>query len=145
MHPALWKSATLSLIRISAPLPYFPSPSSSSSSCLSSSHGSQCRTLVYPSVLPQLLWLTTTVTTIGRLLGPYTASAGIGIAITGWSVGGLLASDCKLASCYFTNRTGDFHLSYRLASFYACRAAAASAAFVVMTRLRMDVKQIRKF
>lgn len=84
-------------------------------------------------------------TAIGRLLGPIAAPAGIGMAVTGWSVGDLLGNPIAgfLISATHADRGGSI-VPYRAAIFYAGGTAAVSMALVLVARLRMDVKLIKK-
>ena len=84
-------------------------------------------------------------TAIGRLVGPSQAAVGMGMAITGWTGGYLMGS--PLAGILIA-RTGaeKAHsvVPYRAAIFYAGGVALVSAAFVLIARLRMDIKLIKK-
>jgi len=84
-------------------------------------------------------------TAIGRLLGPRAAPAGIGMAITGWSVGNLLGNPIAgfLIAATHADRTSSI-VPYRAAIFYAGGTAAVSTALVLMARLRMDGNLIKK-
>jgi MFS family permease len=85
-------------------------------------------------------------TAIGRLLGPRAAPAGIGMAITGWSVGDLLGNPIAgfLITATHADR-GNSIVPYRPAIFYAGGTAAISTALVLLARLKMDVNLIKKF
>ncbi len=84
-------------------------------------------------------------TAIGRLLGPSRASAGIAIAIMGWTVGDLLGNPIAgfLIAAAHMDR-GNSIVPYRAAIFYAGGTAALSAALVLLARLRMDVKLLKR-
>ena len=85
-------------------------------------------------------------TAIGRLLGPHAGPAGIGMAVTGWSVGDLLGN--PIAGFLITATHADRGHSiapYRPAIFYAGGTAAVSTALVLLARLKMDVNLIKKF
>ncbi|KAE8154175.1 major facilitator superfamily domain-containing protein [Aspergillus avenaceus] len=84
-------------------------------------------------------------TAIGRLLGPNAAPAGIGMAITGWSVGDLLGNPIAgfLIAATHADRATSI-VPYRSAIFYAGGTAAISTALVLVARLRMDTKLIKK-
>ncbi|KAK4235638.1 MFS general substrate transporter [Achaetomium macrosporum] len=83
-------------------------------------------------------------TSIGRLLGPRAAPGGIGIAVTGWSVGDLLGN--PIAGFLMATHAGRASsiVPYRAAIFYAGGTAAASTVFVLVARLRMDARLIKK-
>lgn len=84
-------------------------------------------------------------TAIGRLIGPGQAAVGMGMAITGWTGGYLMGS--PIAGILITaNGAEKAHtvVSYRAAIFYAGSVALASAAFVLVARLRLDTKLIKK-
>lgn len=84
-------------------------------------------------------------TAIGRLLGPRAGPAGIGMAVTGWSVGDLLGN--PIAGFLITATHADRGCSivpYRPAIFYAGGTAALSAALVLLARLKMDTNLIKK-
>ncbi|KAB8205447.1 MFS general substrate transporter [Aspergillus parasiticus] len=85
-------------------------------------------------------------TAIGRLLGPHAAPAGIGMAITGWSVGDLLGNPIAgfLIATTHADRANSI-VPYRAAIFYAGGTAAISTALVLVARLRMDANLIKKF
>lgn len=84
-------------------------------------------------------------TAVGRMLGPGQAAVGMGMAITGWTGGYLVGS--PIAGILIT-RTGadkaDNVVPYRAAIFYAGGVALASAMFVLIGRLRMDMKLNKK-
>ncbi|KAK4246648.1 putative monocarboxylate permease [Corynascus novoguineensis] len=84
-------------------------------------------------------------TSIGKLLGPRAAPGGIGIAVTGWSVGDLLGNPIAgfLIAAAHADRASSI-VPYRPAIFYAGGTAAASAVFVLVARLRMDANLARK-
>ena len=84
-------------------------------------------------------------TAIGRMLGPGQAAVGMGMAITGWTGGYLMGSPIAgmLIAATGAERAHDIVL-YRAAIFYAGGVASASAAFVLVARLRMDSKLIKK-
>ncbi|KNG83783.1 putative monocarboxylate permease [Aspergillus nomiae NRRL 13137] len=85
-------------------------------------------------------------TAVGRLLGPYAAPAGIGMAITGWSVGDLLGNPIAgfLIAATHAGRANSI-VPYRAAIFYAGGTAAVSTALVLVARLRMDASLIKKY
>lgn len=85
-------------------------------------------------------------TAIGRLLGPRAAPAGIGMAVTGWSVGDLLGNPIAgfLITATHADR-GNSIVPYRPAIFYAGGTAAVSTAIVLLARLKMDANLIKKF
>lgn len=84
-------------------------------------------------------------TAIGRMIEPGQAAVGMGMAITGWAGGYLLGSPIAgmliaAAGAEQAHSVGP----YRPAIFYAGGVASASAAFVLVGRLRMDTKLIKK-
>ncbi|KAK7190125.1 hypothetical protein PSPO01_03846 [Paraphaeosphaeria sporulosa] len=85
-------------------------------------------------------------TAIGRLLGPGAAPAGIGMAVTGWTVGDLLGNPIAgfLITATHADR-GSSIVPYRPAIFYAGGTAAVSTALVLLARLKMDANIIKKF
>ncbi|KAJ4357177.1 uncharacterized protein N0V89_001752 [Didymosphaeria variabile] len=85
-------------------------------------------------------------TAIGRLLGPHAAPAGIGMAVTGWTVGDLLGNPIAgfLITATHADR-GSSIVLYRPAIFYAGGTAAVSTALVLLARLKMDANLIKKF
>ena len=84
-------------------------------------------------------------TAIGRLLGPRAAPAGIGMAITGWSVGDLLGNPIAgfLIAASHADRASSIG-PYRAAIFYAGGTAAISTVLVLVARLKMDVNLKKK-
>ena len=84
-------------------------------------------------------------TAIGRMVGSGQAAVGMGMAITGWTGGYLMGSPI---AGYLIAATGadKSHSAepYRAAIFYAGGVALASAAFVLVARLRMDGKLIKR-
>lgn len=85
-------------------------------------------------------------TAIGRLLGPRAAPAGIGMAVTGWTIGNLLGNPIAgfLITATHADR-GNSIVPYRPAIFYAGGAAALSTLLVLLARLKMDANMIKKF
>ena len=84
-------------------------------------------------------------TAIGRLIGPGQAAVGMGMAITGCTGGYLM--DSPIAGILIAaNGAEKAHtvVSYRAAIFYAGSVALASAAFVLVARLKLDTKLIKK-
>lgn len=84
-------------------------------------------------------------TAIGRLIGPGQAAVGMAMAITGWTGGYLMGSPIvgMLITAAGADRAHTV-VPYRAAIFYAGGVALASAAFVIVARLRMDTKLIKK-
>lgn len=84
-------------------------------------------------------------TAIGRLVGPGQAAVGMGMAITGWTGGYLMGSPIAgiLISASGAEKAHTV-APYRAAIFYAGSVALASAAFVLVARLRLDTKLIKK-
>ena len=84
-------------------------------------------------------------TAIGRMIGPGQAPVGMGMAITGWTGGYLMGSPIAGMLIAATG-AGKAHsvVPYRAAIFYSGGIASASAAFVLVARLRMDTKLIKK-
>lgn len=84
-------------------------------------------------------------TAIGRLLGPDAAPAGMGMAITGWSVGDLLGNPIAgfLISATRADQASSI-VPYRAAIFYAGGTALLSTALVLAARFRMDTKMLKK-
>lgn len=84
-------------------------------------------------------------TAIGRLIGPGQEAVGMGMAITGWTGGYLMGSPIA-GILIAANGAEKAHtvVSYRAAIFYAGSVALASAAFVLVARLRLDTKLIKK-
>lgn len=83
-------------------------------------------------------------TAIGRLLEPRAAAAGIGMAITGWSIGDLLGN--PIAGFLIAATHADHAQSivpYRAAVFYAGATALVSTILVVSARLKMDLKILK--
>ena len=84
-------------------------------------------------------------TAVRRLIGPGQATVGMGMAITGWTGGYLMGS--PIAGILITAAGADkAHtvVQYRAAIFYSGGVALASATFVLIARLRMDIKLIKK-
>lgn len=84
-------------------------------------------------------------TAVGRLLGPDHAAMGMGIAVTGWSIGDLLGNPI---AGFLIEATGadqaNSIVPYRAAIFYAAGMALVSTAFVLVARLRMDGNLTKK-
>ncbi|KAF2446371.1 MFS general substrate transporter [Karstenula rhodostoma CBS 690.94] len=93
-----------------------------------------------------ICFFVTMPTAIGRLLGPHAAPAGIGMAVTGWTVGDLLGNPIAgfLITATHADR-GHSIVPYRPAIFYAGGTAAVSTALVLLARLKMDANIIKKF
>lgn len=84
-------------------------------------------------------------TAIGRMMGPGHAAVGMGMAITGWTGGYLMGSPIAGILIAATGaEKAHTVVPYRAAVFYAGGVALASAAFVLLARLRMDTKLIKK-
>lgn len=84
-------------------------------------------------------------TAIGRMMGPGQAAVGMGMAITGWTGGYLIGSPIAGILIAATGaEKAHIVVPYRTAVFYAGGVALASAAFVLLARLRMDNKLIEK-
>lgn len=84
-------------------------------------------------------------TAIGRMIGPGQAAAGMGMAITGWTGGYLMGSPIAGMLIAATGAQKSHTVEpYRAAIFYSGGVAFASAAFVLVARLRMDTKLIKK-
>lgn len=84
-------------------------------------------------------------TAIGRLIGPGQAAVGMGMAITGWTGGYLMGSPIAgILIAASGAEKGHTVAPYRAAIFYAGSVALASAAFVLVARLRMDTKLMKK-
>lgn len=84
-------------------------------------------------------------TTIGRMVGPGQAAAGMGMAITGWTGGYLMGSPIAGILISATGAEDSHAIApYGAAIFYAGGVALASAAFVLLARLRIDTKLIKK-
>ncbi|KAH8655342.1 major facilitator superfamily domain-containing protein [Xylariales sp. PMI_506] len=84
-------------------------------------------------------------TAIGKLLGPRAASAGIGMAVTGWSVGDLLGN--PIAGFLIAATQADHAASivpYRAAIFYAGGTAAFSTVLILAARLKMNTNLLKK-
>lgn len=84
-------------------------------------------------------------TAIGRMVGPGQAAMGMGMAITGWTGGYLMGS--PIAGILIAATGADKAHSvvpYRAAVFYAGGIAFTSAIFVLVARLRMDIRLIKK-
>ena len=83
-------------------------------------------------------------TAIGRMMGPGQAAVGMGMAITGWTGGYLMGSPIAGILIAATGaEKAHTVVPYRAAVFYAGGVALASAAFVLLARLRMDTKLIK--
>lgn len=84
-------------------------------------------------------------TAIGRMIEPGQAVVGMGMAITGWTGGYLMGSPIAGMLIAATGAQQAHSVRpYRAAIFYAGGVALASAAFVLVARLRMDSKLIKK-
>ena len=84
-------------------------------------------------------------TTIGRMVGPGQAAAGMGMAITGWTGGYLMGSPIAGILISATGAEESHAIApYRAAIYYAGGVALVSATFVLLARLRMDTKLIKK-
>ncbi len=84
-------------------------------------------------------------TAIGRMIEPGQAVVGMGMAITGWTGGYLMGSPIAGMLIAATGAEQAHSVRpYRAAIFYAGGIALASAAFVLVARLRMDTKLIKK-
>lgn len=84
-------------------------------------------------------------TAIASMLGPGQAAVGMGMAITGWTGGYLMGS--PIAGFLITAAGAENATSvspYRSAIFYAGGVTLASAAFILVARLRMDTKLIKR-
>lgn len=84
-------------------------------------------------------------TAIGRLIPPGQVAVGMSMAITGWTGGYLMGSPIAGILVAATGAEKAHTVEpYRAAIFYAGGVALASAAFVLVARLRMDSKLIKK-
>ncbi|KAI1343177.1 putative monocarboxylate permease [Xylariaceae sp. FL0016] len=84
-------------------------------------------------------------TAVGKRLGPRGAPAGIGMAVTGWSVGDLLGNPIAgfLIAATHADR-GSSIVPYRPAIFYAGGTAAVSMVIVLAARWKMDARLNRR-
>ena len=84
-------------------------------------------------------------TAVATMVGPGQSSVGMGMATTGWTGGYLMGSPIAGMLIAATGaETAQSAAPYRAAIFYAGGVTLASAAFVLVARLRMDVKWIKK-
>lgn len=84
-------------------------------------------------------------TAISRMIGPGRASVAIGMALAGWSGGCFMGSPIAGIIISATGADTARRIEpYRAAIFYAGGIASASAACVLVARLRMDSKLIKK-
>ncbi|EED16041.1 monocarboxylate permease, putative [Talaromyces stipitatus ATCC 10500] len=84
-------------------------------------------------------------TAVGRFLGPGQAAVGIGMAVTGWSVGDFLGAPI---AGFLIQATGANQAKtigpYKPAIFYAAGTALVSTVFVLVARLKMDGSPFRR-
>lgn len=84
-------------------------------------------------------------TAIGRMIPPGQAAVGMGMAVTGWTGGYLMGSPIAGILIATTGAEKAHTVEpYRAAIFYAGGVALASAACVLVARLRMDRKLVKK-
>lgn len=84
-------------------------------------------------------------TAVGKFLGPGQAAVGIGMAVTGWSVGYLFGTPI---AGFLIQATGANHANmigpYKPTIFYAAGTALVSTVFVLVARLKMDSRLLRR-
>ncbi|KAI7968930.1 hypothetical protein EIK77_007625 [Talaromyces pinophilus] len=84
-------------------------------------------------------------TAISRFLGPGQAAVGIGMAVTGWTLGDFLGAPIAGFLIQATGATqGNAIGPYKPAIFYAAGTVAVSTLFALLARLKMDSSLLRR-